>query len=102
MDNINEGSTSYHNLVILGYDGVPIVPDLLRYKVLGSFGGIIVDWTVIDSDTEQIVLSATINTISNTHGAKRYLTIEATHDTTSKITSEICYEIVNLKGILAI
>jgi hypothetical protein len=102
MDNINEGSTSYHNLVILGYDGIPIIPDLLRYKVLGSFGGAMLDWTIIDPSSEQIIISATINTISNTHGAKRYLTIEATHDTTSKITSEICYEIVNLKGIPAI
>jgi hypothetical protein len=102
MYTINEGSTSYHNIAIHGYDGSIITPDLLRYKITDGFKVTITDWTVIDNDTDQISISPTINTISTTHGKLRYLTVEATHNTTDKITSEVCYEITNLIGIATI
>lgn len=98
MDYINEGSTSYHSITPVNKAGEAVVPEAIRYRVLGDNGAQIVDWTAINENATEIELSATINTISTT-GKKRYLTVEITHDGGDKITEEILYTIKDLKGV---
>ena len=96
---VNEGTTSYHPIIIKGPSGQIVNPESIRYKVTGWNGSTIVDWTVIDNDTESIEISSIVNTISTLHGDSRNLTIEVTHNGGDKITEELVYTIRDLRGI---
>jgi hypothetical protein len=95
---VNEGSTSYHPITIIDKDGVAATPESLRYRLTGNNGEEVIEWTTIETNSAEIEVDATSNTIGTT-GAKRYLTVEATHNGGDKITSELAYTLVNLKGI---
>lgn len=96
---VKEGSTSYHPLEMLDRDGVAVIPEALRYKVTGENGVELVPWSSLSINAELVEISATVNTIGLTGGKKRYLTMEATHSGGDKITDELEYGLVNLKGI---
>jgi len=96
--NVPEGSTSYHAIKIIGPDGLPAVPEALRYRLMASEAATIRDWVVIPEDSTVIEISAADNTIGQ-DGADRYLAVEATHNGGKKITSELKYTIIDLKGV---
>lgn len=98
MATVNEGSTSYHPIVITDASGEIVTPEALRYKLSDSLSTSLVDWTVISAETTLIEIQSSLNIIAQ-GGKKRFLTIEATHDGGKKITSEIEYELIDLKGL---
>lgn len=98
MTTVNEGSTSYHPIVITDASGEIVTPEALRYKLSDSLSTALVDWTTISAVSTLIEIQSTLNTIG-VGGVKRFLTIEATHDGGKKITSEIEYELIDLKGL---
>ena len=94
---VNEGATSSHSISFFDSDGSAVVPESLRYQV--SDGSVFsIQWTTIANSTAEIKISATINTIG-IGGNERYLTVEATHNGGDKITSEVVYTLVDLKGV---
>lgn len=95
---VNEGSTSYHGLSFLDADGNQVTPESLRYRVTSSTGEPVVDWTTLPTNTVEIELSSTVNTIGGL-GKRRFLTIECAHNGGDVITEEIEYRIVDLAGI---
>ena len=95
---VNEGSTSTHAISFTGADGLPVTPESLRYRVTAGPEIDVVAWATIANNSTSIEISATSNTIGTT-GSKRYLTVEATHNGGDKITSEIAYSLVDLKGV---
>lgn len=97
---VNEGSTSYHDISAVGIDGSVVVPESIRYRLMTSEGVEVVAWTTVDSQTTRIEIAATNNIIGTT-GKQRYLTVEITHNGGKKITEEVNYTLVNLKGIVA-
>ena len=94
---VNEGSTSYHAIIITDKSGATVVPESLRYKLSDSIG-VLIEWTSLDISTTEIVIPAAMNVIG-IYGRKRFLTVEATHNGGDKIPSEIEYELVDLKGV---
>jgi hypothetical protein len=97
---VNEGSTSYHAITITDADGAPVTPEALRYRLMAAEGVEIIAWTALAVDATEIEVDAADNIIGET-GSKRFLTLEATHNGGDKITSELEYKIVNLKGVAA-
>lgn len=95
---VNEGSTSYHAISAVNKEGEAVAPEAMRYKVTGEAGAGLVAWTTIDPSTTEIEVSSTVNTVG-TAGKKRYLTVEVTHGGGDKITEELEYTLVDLKGI---
>jgi hypothetical protein len=95
---VNEGSTSYHALDIRSAAGAVVVPEVLRYRLTAGEGIDIVPWTPLSTAAVEVEISAESNIIG-TIGKKRYLTVEATHGGGDKITSELEYSIVDLKGM---
>lgn len=98
---INEGSTSYHSIAPVNKDGDAVAPEAIRYRVTGSGGVEVVDWTTVSPSATEIELSPAVNTIGSTTGKKRYLAVEITHGSGDKITEEIEYTIRDLKGVVS-
>lgn len=98
MPTVNEGSTSYHPIVITDASGEIITPEALRYKLSDSLSAPLVDWTDILAASTLVEIQSALNIIGQ-GGKKRFLTIEATHNGGKKITSEIEYELIDLKGL---
>ena len=98
MNKVNEGSTSYHPIAFFDANEMPLSPSAIRYRVSDSKGVALVPWTNHDVNIDFITVSATTNTIDANSGTKRVLTVEATHGTAEKITTELVYELVNLIG----
>lgn len=95
---VNEGSTSYHAISFTDQSGAPVVPEALRYRLTAGEGAIILDWVDLSSDATEVIVSSEHNIIGS-QGAKRYLTIQATHNGGEIITEEVAYTIVNLIGV---
>lgn len=98
MGFIPEGSTSYHHLIFKNADGTLITPEAIRYKVTSGNGDILVEWTSITTDSTEIKVSSTVNTIG-INGSIRFLTVEITFNTSEKLTGEIKYTLDDLVGI---
>lgn len=97
---INEGSTSYHSIAPVNKAGEAVTPEAIRYRVTGDGGVEVVAWTTVDPSITEIKIPATINTIGTT-GKKRYIAVEITHGGGDKITEELEYTLLNLKGVVA-
>ena len=102
MSEVKEGTTSFHDYAILDEDGVAIeTVDGLEYKVSNNLGAALVAWTSVaaPAGTGTITVSASVNTKTSPADVKRYVTLRATYDTTSKVVNEFDYNIVDMVGI---
>ena len=95
---IEEGTTSRHPLTITMASGAPATPESIRYRLMAGVGKQITGWTVVDPLDTELTISALENTIGP-DGAKRYLTIEVTHNGGEIITSELEYQLNDLVGV---
>lgn len=98
MAKVNDGSTSYHDLSFLDAAGADVVPEAIRYRLMASETYELIPWTALPLDCRSIKIAAGLNTILN-GGNRRYLSVEVTHNGGDKITAELGYFIVDLKGI---
>lgn len=95
---VQEGSTSYHSLAFTGKDGEVIIPEALRYQLQDGADNVLIEWTVLPTNTIEIEIAAEHNLIGP--GSKdRVLTVEVTHNGGRKITKDLRYGIWDLHGL---